>query len=418
MNQRAIRDAFIARGDTFVIGGDKGGDCYQYKEGIYKSDGKAVRRQIESMVNVDSLISHKTIGDCYNFITDSEELRKYPQDLNSDKNLINFKNGVWNIETQELLPHDQKYLQTIQVPHEVLKADKPWEKTRIYRFLSEKCKLQEEDINMIADFMAYCLTLKPLKAFMSLYGPSNTGKTVLITFMEKLVGQENVSSVTMKQLSKDKWHTAQLMDKLLNSSGDENTADLPGVDELKRVTGSDNITNEKKGKDPFYFKPFVKLVYSFNMLPLQRGDKSDAYFKRLRVLNMNTVLELDEDFVDELHSELSIREAIPHLLDRLPLKGISNSPRSLKLVETLRQDSDSIHAFISKKCVEGKNETVEKKRLFLEYKTFCADNQLDAYGLQEFYRLLKSKGYKEIRGKAHEYSFKGIGLKSKGGRRK
>src|SRR5690606_32254535 len=97
--------------------------------------------------------------------------------------LINFKNGVWNIQEHRLVPHDSKYLQTIQIPHEVVDSTIPWEDTRLYKFFTKESELPEEDIEMIVDYMAYCLTLDHgLKTFMILSGQSNTGKSVLIRF--------------------------------------------------------------------------------------------------------------------------------------------------------------------------------------------------------------------------------------------
>ena len=79
------------------------------------------------------------------------------------------------------------------------------------------------------------------------------------------------------------------------------------------------IMHERKGKEPFFFVPFAKLLFSFNQMPLQLEEKSNAFYKRMRVLSMNRELYLNNKYVNNLCSNDSIEEIIPHLLAMLPL---------------------------------------------------------------------------------------------------
>lgn len=408
VNARAITDYFVNKGDIFVIGGE----CYQYQEGIYTEASSYVRNQIKEMINVDTLITQNRIMETYRLLIDEPKLHRAAEDLNKDKELINFKNGVWNTVTQELLPHDSQFLQTIQLPYVIENPKVGWENTRLYKFLSDKCFLPEEDIEMIASYMAYSLTMDyGLKTFMVLYGPSNTGKSVLINFMEKLVGKQNTSSLTMQELSM-RFYPSQLYNRLLNSSADDSASALSDIGSLKKITGGDSIMHEKKGKEPFFFKPFAKLVFSFNQLPLQLEEKSDAFYKRIRILHMSIPLDIDNEFVEDLHSEESIQEVLPHLLKRLPIEEIPRSAKSNKLVESLRQDSDSIHAFIADRCTTGNGKWVTKKAFYDSYVKYCMDNGREAHKKHSFMRHVRGQGYKETRHpKSRDYCWKGVSLK-------
>ena len=167
VNQRAICDYFVNRGDTFVLGGD----CYQYRDGVYAESSSVVRNTIKDMIMYDNFITQARIMDCYRLIIDDTRIQKKDSEINYNKNLINFKNGVWDITQNKLIPHDSKYLQTIQIPHEV-GLYKPFTETKLYQFF-KLTKLPQEDIKMILKYMAYCMTLNNgLKTFMVLCGIS------------------------------------------------------------------------------------------------------------------------------------------------------------------------------------------------------------------------------------------------------
>ena len=406
INHRAICDYFVNKGDIFVLGGE----CYQYRDGVYVEASSHVRNTIKDMIVVDNLITQNRIMECYRLICDDVRLQRSTAELNRDKNLINFQNGVWDIERGELIPHDSKYLQTLQIPHSVGEY-KPFTETRLYDFF-KKTHLPKEDIKMLLKYMAYCLTLDyGLKTFMILCGQSNTGKSVLIRFFENLVGKHNVSSLSMHELNM-RFYPSQLYNRLLNSCADNSSLPLSSIENLKKITGGDQIMHEKKGKEPFFFVPFCKLIFSFNQLPLQLEEKSNAFYKRMRILFMNTELFLNNDYVNDLCSEEGVSEIIPYLLHLLPVKDIPRTTTSDKYVEALRQDSDSIHAFIAKRCEIGPGLSVEKNALYESYCRFCVDTGRENSKKHSFMRNIRSQGFKETRNsKSREYLWAGLGLK-------
>lgn len=406
INSRAICDYFVSQGDTFVVGSE----CYQYKDGVYNEASSAVRNTIKNMVSYDNLIQHSKLMECYRLLTDDTRIQKSSNELNSHANLINFKNGVWDINKRELIPHDSKYLQTIQIPHNV-NNHVPFTQTRLYDFF-KKTKLNKEDIKMILKYMAYCMTTDyGLKTFMILVGQSNTGKSVLIRFVETLVGKQNTSALSMHELNM-RFYPSQLYNKLLNSCADNKTLPLSSIENLKKITGGDLIMHEKKGKEPFFFTSFAKLLFSFNQLPLQLEEKSNAFYKRMRILKMNNELFLNNDYVNDLCSEEGVEEVIPYLLSLLPLKEIPRTKVSNACVESLRQDSDSVHAFISRRCVEDKHGVVSKDDLYQSYTEFCIETGREAHKKHGFMRALRSLGYIETRTKkSREAAWKGLVLK-------
>lgn len=408
VNNRAICDYFVNRGDVFVIGGD----CYQYQEGVYVEASSSVRNSIKEMIAIDTLITQARIMECYRLLVDDTRIQRSAADLNQNKDLINFTNGVWDIQNEKLLPHDSKFLQTLQIPHELTKANKPWEKTALYDFLKNKCLLADEDIEMITQYMSYCLTLDyGLKTFMVLQGKSNTGKSVLIRFFENLVGKYNTSSLSMHELNM-RFYPAQLYNRLLNSCADNSSLPLSSIENLKKITGGDQIMHEKKGKEPFFFVPYAKLIFSFNQMPLQLEEKSNAFYMRMRILQMNRELKINNEYVENLCSDKSIREVIPHLIGRMPIIEIPRTAISDRLIEGMRQDSDSIHAFLVLKCTTGKAKWVQKKHLYDAYVRYCLETGREAHKKHTFIRHIRGQGFREGRHpESREACWRDVGLR-------
>ena len=155
--------------------------------------------------------------------------------------------------------------------------------------------------------------------------------------------------------------------------------------------------HEKKGKEPFFFVPFCKLIFSFNQLPLQLEEKSNAFYKRMRILYMNNELFLNNEYVDDLCSEESVSEIIPYLLSLLPMTEIPRTRVSNRMVEGLRQDSDSIHAFLKKMCVTGPEYSIGKDALYEAYAEFCMKSGRESHKKHGFMRNMRALGYKESR---------------------
>lgn len=409
INHRAICDYFVNRGDTFVLGGE----CYQYNEGVYSESSSRVRNTIKDMISVDNLITQNRIMECFRLICDDVRLQRTADELNRDRNLINFQNGVWDIERQVLMPHDSKYLMTIQIPHKVAERVK-FKDTRLFDFFKQT-RLPKGDVMMLMKYLAYCMTTDyGLKTFMILVGQSNTGKSVLIRFFESLVGEQNVSSLSMHELNM-RFYPSQLYNRLINSCADNSSLPLSSIDNLKKITGGDRLMHEKKGKEPFFFVPFSKLIFSFNQLPLQLEEKSNAFYKRMRILYMNTELFLNNDYVNDLCSNEGVEEIIPYLLSLLPVKSIPRTDMSNRLVESLRQDSDSIHAFLTKRCNLSPDASITKDSLYESYCRFCVDNGRESHKKHAFMRILRSQGLRETRHpKTREYLWVGVELRKDG----
>ena len=244
-----------------------------------------------------------------------EALAEKPMDNN--RNFLNLKDGMLNLDTLELLPHDPKYGSTIRIP---IKFDSGAKCPRFIRFLREIFDNDKERIRVVRQMMGYILTssTKAQKAFI-FYGAGSNGKSVLAEIIHELCGTGNVSAVSLNELSKS-FARLDLMDKCLNLVTE---AEVDGksfnTEFFKTLVSGEAIRAEIKCGPSFTFTPFVKLIFAMNNLPYSR-DRSYGLSRRLLIIPFDRQFrgdEIDPDLSDKLKEEL------PGIL-QFALKGLTS----------------------------------------------------------------------------------------------
>ena len=395
----------------FVLGED---DLYIYQGGVFVNNGKAVRDIIKSLIENPRWQKQAIIMAVYRMLVDCKELLIDETMCNYDKRKINFLNGMFDIDSQQLLPHSPDYLSTIQIPFNYIANDLRIDDVQLFDFL-HRAGMRNDDMIMLLKYLAYCmLPANNLKCFMVLVGQSNTGKSTIINIISKLLGVQNVSNLSIHHLS-ERFYPSELKDKLLNANADDESMALTSIATLKKITGNDRIMWERKGQTPYFFTPTSRLLFSFNKLPQQVEERSDAFWQRIRILEMDHKVIITQSYYDDLISDDSIMAIIPILCRAAKNIGgsIEHSARSYQLTQKLRNDSDSLTAFSSTmlELTGQHSDFVTKEALLLAYNVFVTQRDYHAYTKKELWEHLEGMGLKEVRrGEGRQYGYYGVRL--------
>lgn len=258
------------------------GKTYLYDDGIYV-EGGSEKLKAELYDLFDGYINDKgqSIIDptSVNKILDkvfSKNTRQI-RDLDEYRNYLCLENGLFNLGTKELIPHDPNIIKlgkanVIYDPE--AKCPKFLEYLREY--LEDEFHLAMQELFGYSMYYGFHIH----RAFM-FYGPPRTGKGTIIRVMEKLVGPTNLSNISLHQLCSDKFASAKLFGKTLNTRGDLPRQMLEEFGIFMEVTGGDSISAQDKGKPLFSFKNIAKLVFSTNTLPALKKDSKEYYTRWL-----------------------------------------------------------------------------------------------------------------------------------------
>lgn len=400
--------------DLFVLGGI----VYLYKDGVFRPDrsGAELKTMIRKLIYPE-FIKSTTVKRVFDLFISDAELQVTTEDLNQyPVEWVNFRNGFYDPVSRTMTPHDPVYRATVQIPH-VYNPDDQLSGTMVQDWLSFICQ-SPEDLEMLLQFAGLCLTRDcRQQKFMILNGDGGTGKSVVIRMIETMIGTENISNISLSQLTQ-RFAPFGLLGKLLNSCADLEISALEDTSVVKKVLGEDTLRGEAKGKDSFSFRSFAKLIFSTNQLPVVKGEQSNGFYRRLLILTMNRVpLKKESDFFDRLSAEVDDFILLSvQALERLYKTGqIIESPGSVEAVKRLRCDSDTVEAFLTE-CVEKVPDSTEnrikKSDLYRSYEEFCRDMERQSLTKSNFYRSMKTKGVGEIKTNGTEY-FRGMKFREK-----
>ena len=370
-----------------------------YSGGVFRQDPRGTRLKSEIRKRIyPELIRSNTIDRIYKLFTDSEELQTAPEDLNAyPVEWINFQNGFYDPVKREMNPHSPTYKAVNQIPHEYNPAAQIPEDSELVRWI-QFITPDLQDREMLLQYCGLCMTrdIRQQK-FLILNGSGGTGKSTLIKLLELVIGSENISGISLKDLA-GRFASYGLMGKLLNSCADLETAALEDTSTIKKILGEDLIKGEAKGKDAVFFRSYAKLIFSTNELPAVLSEKTNGFYRRLLILTMNRIPpKIRPDFLQALEKEIDVFILLcVKALQRMYEAGcITVSENSRKAVETMRADSDSVQAWIINDTETDADSQTDRRFLYERYKRFCDLAERQALTRNSFYKSLRLKGYTE-----------------------
>lgn len=200
--------------------------------------------------------------------------------------LLNAPNGMVDLRTGEVLPHDPAYLSHVQVTTEY----RPDMATPVYdAWLREALRQDghtDADVEaLVADIEETAGTMldptrTPSKALF-LFGASRSGKSTFLRLLRAIAGQANTSAVTLHDLGNDTFATANLYGKMLNVAADLSSAHVSDLSKFKMATGEDELHANRKYGQQFSFTNQSLFAFSANELPTV-SEASRAYVERVK----------------------------------------------------------------------------------------------------------------------------------------
>ena len=258
-------------------------DTLFYENGVYKKGGDIIiDKELESTYGYSLKNSH--ISSVKGHII----RRTYIKSNEFDKNLniINHRNGLYNIEADVLEPHSHHYPSLNQTSITYDPNAKP---ILFGKFLQQV--LHPKDIRTAIDMLAYTfLRTNPYELICILLGIGANGKNVFTGMITSLHGSENVSYISLKSILENQFALAGLENKDVNIDTEMPQGILKDISILKKLTGRQPISVEKKGIDAYSVLLHPKLFFCTNTIP-SINDNSDARFRRQVIITFPNQFE-------------------------------------------------------------------------------------------------------------------------------
>lgn len=349
-------------------------------------------------------ITHMVIG---KLIGEGKRLPERPAER-----LLNVRNGMLNLDTLKLSPHSPDYLSAVQLPLEwdpdaVCPTYEHWLSTVV-------SPRQVDDLEEVSSTMLDPIA-SPRKSLF-LIGPTRSGKSTFLRIMKAVMGDESTSSVTLHQLSENRFMCAALYGKKLNVASDLSSRHVEDLSIWKMLTGDDMINAELKNINTFQFTNQALFAFSANEPP-SVSESSGAYFARIKPFSFPRSFAGAEDPSIE---NTIMRDELPGVLvrwivalSRLTQRGTFavTDPDAASEFETA---TDRVRLWVAEEratvallpdgtavaegMTVGTATGTTKADLFEAYRSWAKDNGYGAIGKQKFLaRLTSIDGIVEVR---------------------
>ena len=377
---------------------------YVYDQGVYREDAKGVcLKGIIQKYLYRKFIKSPVLNRVYGLLICQSSVQKQFSDLyNLPAEWINFKNGYYDPVEQAMHPHDPKYLCLNQISHEFHPEQMDalmsgGDVTKAYLATAIPDPVEQR---MLWEYLGYSMTSDTkMQKFLMLVGEGGTGKSVIISLFQKVIGIDNCSSISLQDLNR-RFYATGLFGKLLNACGDIPCKALDSIDVLKKAVVEDSILYEKKGQDALQFFSHAKLLFSSNGMPDNVEEKSDAFYRRLLILEMNHKPEAKDPKLKKKiakETDYAIHMAVNALHELYERGEILESENSRRCVEEARRSADSVKAFVDEMVIEKPGAWLARSSAYEAYDEYCRDNGRQPLGKAKFVPEMKRKGYTAVK---------------------
>lgn len=273
-------------------------------------------------------------------------------------NLVAFRNGVLDIETDEFRPMGPDVLITNVIPHDYDAGivDEPE-----FKLVSDKLFQMADGDEMtflnLMEAAGMCIyRSNSLQKCPVLLGEGSNGKSVFLRMVESMLGFENYSVLELNQLDKN-FQMGQLAGKLANISDDISNEFLKGntLALFKKVSSGEQVFTDVKNLQGYKFRPYCTMMFSANEFP-RIEDSSYGMMRRLHpIVFSHRFSKDDEDFDPRITEKLTTEKAsqalaimaVSGLKNAIEMNGFSPNAKSMAAVASIKEDNDTVVQWIA-----------------------------------------------------------------------
>jgi P4 family phage/plasmid primase-like protien len=302
---------------------DEGGALYYYRDGRYVRGGKEyLYRRFYDVLEAHGKIKEASTyrrNEVLEFI--SVRLPNLWDAPPMDQ--ICLENGVLDLESGTLHDHSPDWLSTHQIP---IAYDPDADGTAWSDHFDAVLPDDAAEAGVGEELFAQLLVPAHGRRKATLFhGQSSTGKSITLANIQRALGLEAVSNMTLQELDNDPFAAANLYGRTLNVCADLPAEKLEGVSTFKRITGGDRISAQHKYKSRFSFTPFCHLIFSSNHA-LDYNEEDQSFWGRWLVIPFrNTFSKEGEKYEpsEEINDRLQNPYELSSLLnDALAVQGM------------------------------------------------------------------------------------------------
>jgi P4 family phage/plasmid primase-like protien len=293
-----------------------------------------------------------------------------------------FENGVLDLTTGVLLPHDQSLFTTNILPYSYRPAA---ECGRWLTFLGEVFEGDAERVALLQEWFGYMLTSSYAHhKILMMLGPGRCGKGTIGRVLERVVGAQNYTGGSLRAFTSDSFLESLRTKRVMFMADVEKHVGrgMVGqvIESIKKISGNDAVSFERKYKSTLSETLPTRMTIAGNNVP-NLFDDSGALAGRMMVLPFHVSFYGREDpyLFDALLADLE-GIAIWSLqgMARLNQQGKFTAPESAQgEAQFIAEAFSPLRQFLSEVCTLGTSGRVTCPEIHGAYKAWALANGED-----------------------------------------
>jgi len=321
-------------------------------------------------------------------------------EFDRDPWLLSVRNGVVDLKTGTLLPHNRDLLITRSAP---VDYDPQATAPRWDQFLRE-VQPDAEVRAVLQRLIGYAATgVLQEDVFVMNYGPAGAnGKSTFMKAVMRVLGQyARTIPVDLLVAHRNQPHPTGITTlhgcRLAAASETPQGGSLD-VALVKSLTGRDRITARRIGENYWEFEPTHKLFLSTNHRPRIKETRNPIWRRVILIpweqtFDKNPDLTLDETLAGE--SSGILKWVIEGCLEWQKL-GVAPPDAVLAANAAYRESEDTLAQFLAEACVVSDAAQVSRSGLRSAYEKFCVREGFPAMSSKALTEALRERGFKEL----------------------
>lgn len=311
--------------------------------------------------------------------------------VTNDADWIAFENGIYNIKEDVFT----EFTPEIIITNKIRWNYNPQAKSELMDDVLNRVSCNDPQVRaLLEEMIGYCFYRKnELRKAFILTGDGSNGKSTLLAVVQSLLGDENISSLDLKELG-DRFKTAEMVGKLANIGDDIGDEFIANPAIFKKLVTGERVSVERKGSDPFEFNNYSKLIFSANDIPRIK-DKTGAVLDRLVIVPFNAKFTVEKSgYKQNIRSDLVGHTDVMEYLIQIGIVGLkrilenqkfTDSEKVQEELDDYRNRNNPILGFI-REC-EDEDFQIENEptnKVYKRYQEYCLANSLQPMSNIEF----------------------------------
>lgn len=340
------------------------------------------------------------------------------EEFDRNKYLFNVANGIVDLKTGKLQPHDRE-LSITKIAN--VDYDKKAKCPEWMNFLDQIFQGDKELIEYMQRLIGYSLTGEITEQIMVfLIGGGSNGKSTFINIIKDLMGEYGKQAKSDTFIKKKETGAnndiARLVGARFVSAIESEDGEVLSEAFVKQITGGEPVLARFLRQEYFEYIPEFKVFFTTNHKPVIKGT-DEGIWRRIKLVPFN--LQLPKHKRDlKLSEKLSLE--MPGVLNwaiegclKWQKMGLNEPRKVSKATGDYKEEMDIIGPFLYERCHIDAEQKISAKELYEVYSNWCYQNGEFALKNRAFYRVLETQGFKKERGAGNKYFVHGVTLQER-----